>query len=103
MDFTSLDWCLVCGGYEAMALEKSFVTSDKVALREFYRDAAVYTTHSPQAVDEAVVLAFRHRDVLSRNMRVVKRERQDQWRRMRLDLETELHGIKNGRFQLHLD
>jgi glycosyltransferase involved in cell wall biosynthesis len=39
---TRAEHCLVCGGYEAVAVETPLVVSGTNALREFYEDAAVY-------------------------------------------------------------
>lgn len=47
MDFTTLDWCLVCGGYEAISLRRPLITSGTVALRELFGEAAIYSNHSP--------------------------------------------------------
>lgn len=46
--------CLMCGGYEALALSVPLVLSDTEALRHYYGDAAIYTQHAPNAIHQAV-------------------------------------------------
>ena len=61
MDFTNLEWCLVCGGYEAAALDKPLITSNTVALRQLYGQAAFYTSHKPESIAKTITLALKHK------------------------------------------
>jgi len=57
MDFTTLEWCLVCGGYEAISLGKPFVTSDTTALRQLFGEAAIYSNHNPSNIVNCIKMA----------------------------------------------
>ena len=61
VDLTKLENCLVCGAYEAMALEKPLVTSNTVALRRYFTGGTVFVDHKPEAVAEGVRLAYERR------------------------------------------
>ena len=69
VDLTSYDNCLVCGAYEAMALEKPLVTSKTRALQAYFGGAAVFVEHTPMAIAEGVRRAYETRDELRRRIR----------------------------------
>jgi hypothetical protein len=79
IDLTRMDNCLVCGGYEAVALHKPLVTSDTRALRRYFRKGTVYTRHDPQSLAEAIARAVAGRDRLAAEMKDLKRELRDYW------------------------
>lgn len=79
IDFTSLEWCLICGGYEAMALSKPFITSNTVALQEFYEDAAVYSDHSPRSIADAIEKALGRVEVYTSRISVLRERKQFEW------------------------
>lgn len=79
VDLTAMENCLVCGGYEAVALQKPLVTSDTHALRTFFREGAVYTRHDPAAIAEAVRLALERRRELQAKMRRLRRDLERRW------------------------
>jgi glycosyltransferase involved in cell wall biosynthesis len=79
IDLTRMDNCLVCGAYEAVALQKPLVTSDTRALRRYFRKGTVYTRHDPQSLADAIVRAVTHRERLAAEMKELKRELRDHW------------------------
>lgn len=82
LDFTSLEWCLVCGGYEALALGKPFVTSDTEALKEFYEGVAVHCRHTASEIAEAVEFALVSSTRLSKEMATLREKKLKEWRRL---------------------
>ncbi|MCK0105470.1 glycosyltransferase [Marinobacter sp. S0848L] len=52
---TTSEWVVVCGGYEALAVEKPLITSSTTALREFYQGYACHTEPSAQAIANAIL------------------------------------------------
>jgi glycosyltransferase involved in cell wall biosynthesis len=54
VDLTLLDDCLVCGAYEAVAVGRPLVLSDTRALRDYFRQGAVYCGAEPAAIVSAV-------------------------------------------------
>lgn len=47
--------CLQCAAYEALVVEKPFVTSDTPALRRLLGDAAVYVENNAQSIAQGVI------------------------------------------------
>lgn len=50
MDFTKRDWCLVCGGYEAISMGRPLITSGTTALMELFGEVAIYSNHEPSNI-----------------------------------------------------
>ncbi|MBN1780882.1 glycosyltransferase [bacterium] len=67
--------CLQCAAYEAMSVLVPVVVSDTTALRDYFRDAAVYTSHDPEEMAENVKKAMADRDRLIKNMTNLKQKR----------------------------
>jgi glycosyltransferase involved in cell wall biosynthesis len=87
VDLTSREDCLVCGAYEAVALEKPLVTSDTRALREYFRRGAVYSAHDPASLAAAMTEAVLGRERLAQDMASLKAELTGRWNGRRADLE----------------
>ena len=79
MDLTAMPDCLVCGGYEAVALGRPLVTSDTAALRSYFRRGTVYTSHAPVALAAAVEHALGRRSELERQVPVLASELRSDW------------------------
>ena len=69
LDLTTLEDCLVCGAYEALAAEKPLVVSNTAALSEYFGDAVVLTKNTSDAIRESVLEAFTRRDELAQRAR----------------------------------
>jgi glycosyltransferase involved in cell wall biosynthesis len=65
IDLTTLEDCLVCGAYEAIAAGKPLITSGSAALRSYFAEAAVYTAHDPLSIARCVEQAFAERQLLT--------------------------------------
>ncbi|MCP4747048.1 MAG: glycosyltransferase [Desulfobacteraceae bacterium] len=79
MDLTSNEWCLVCGGYEAMALGKAFITSNTVALRNLYKDAAIYVIHDSKDISEKIKFTIENRYQYEKRMLNLKNDFIKEW------------------------
>lgn len=58
MDLTKRDNCLVCGAYEAVALDKPLILSDTRALKEYFDKGCVYVAPSTQSIANGIEEAF---------------------------------------------
>jgi glycosyltransferase involved in cell wall biosynthesis len=65
IDLTTLEDCLVCGAYEALALEKPLVLSRTRALEDYFGAAAVLTNNTPDSITESIHLAHSQRHQLA--------------------------------------
>jgi glycosyltransferase involved in cell wall biosynthesis len=88
VDLTSLENCLVCGAYEAVALEKPLVTSDTAALKQHFRRGTVYTKHTPEGLAAAVDRAVRQRHELVVEMRQLRESLGKEWATAKSLLES---------------
>ena len=79
MDLTSMDDCLVCGAYEAVAAGVPLVTSDTRALRAHFSRGTVYTRHDAASIAAAIVDALDRRDALAHDMRTLAPRLQREW------------------------
>lgn len=68
MDLTTLEDCLVCGAYEALAAGKPLVISKTLALRDYFGNAALLTDNTPEAIIENVERAHSQRHDLARRV-----------------------------------
>jgi hypothetical protein len=73
--------CLVCGAYEAVALQKPLVTSDTSALRSYFSAGTVFTRHEPQAIARAVREALAARTTLTLEMKELQPQLRARWDR----------------------
>lgn len=69
VDLTTHENCLVCGAYEAMALEKPLVTSATTALRHYFTAGAVFVEHRPAAIADGIRRAYEAREQLRAGIR----------------------------------
>lgn len=79
IDFTELDWCLVCGGYEAMAADKPFITSNKKALRDFYTSGTVFCDHGPDNISSAIINVFNNLNKFQNEIKSLKINKNYKW------------------------
>ncbi|WP_419663494.1 hypothetical protein Dvar_37940 [Desulfosarcina variabilis str. Montpellier] len=91
IDFTKLDWCLVCGGYEAVSLEKPFITSDTSALRELYKENVIYCDHKPENIARCIVMACELLKFYEEKVIKYKKQYLVEWGEKFVELENKLN------------
>jgi hypothetical protein len=79
MDFTTAEWTLVCGGYEAISVEKPFITSDKIVLRGYFNKGAVFAGNDHLSISEAIGNLIQRKDEYDREIRALKMEKNEEW------------------------
>jgi glycosyltransferase involved in cell wall biosynthesis len=72
MDLTLREGCLLCGAYEAVALEKPLIISDTRALRSYFSRGCVYVAPSPAAIAAGIREALGRRRSLEQEVRELK-------------------------------
>lgn len=87
MDLTTLDNCLVCGAYEAVAASKPMVLSDTEALRAYFRKGAVFARNDADSIAGAVRQVLADKARLDAEVVALKRELLESWQQQRADLE----------------
>ncbi|MCG3169177.1 MAG: hypothetical protein CALGDGBN_00690 [Pseudomonadales bacterium] len=94
VDLTTRESCLVCGAYEAVALEKPFVISDTKVLREYFPLGGVHVENHASNIVAGIQQVL---DGLTRyraDVRVLKRKIQSEWPR---DFERVTQELERGR------
>jgi glycosyltransferase involved in cell wall biosynthesis len=93
VDLTAMEDCLVCGGYEAVALEKPLVTSDTRALRACFSRGTVFTRHDSTSIAAAIKDALNRRDELGHEMTLLRRDLEAAWEARKPVLMTQLEAL----------
>jgi glycosyltransferase involved in cell wall biosynthesis len=65
MDLTTLEDCLLCGAYEAVAAAKPLVISNTRALADYFGATVVLTENAPEAIAASIQRAHAQRDELA--------------------------------------
>lgn len=93
LDVTRLDDCLVCGGYEAVALEKPLIVTDTPVLRALFSKGTVYTRNSAEDISSAIATAIRDADRLTAEVKDLKHDLQALWAARRAALIRRLNEL----------
>lgn len=79
MDLTTREDCLVCGGYEAVALEQPLILSGTVATRSYFTRGVRYTDNSAADLADAVNEALAKGTRMREELRALKAELVSGW------------------------
>lgn len=64
MVLTTMEDCLNCGAYEAVALGKPMILSDTACLRGYFRQGATYAQSTPASIAHAITEAVQNKNEL---------------------------------------
>lgn len=88
MDLTTMDNCLVCGAYEAIAVQRPLVLSRNDASTELFADFAVFTDNTIGSIVNAIQsLRLRHRQLVA-GMPKATIQFNEQWQRRAQELHA---------------
>jgi glycosyltransferase involved in cell wall biosynthesis len=79
MDFTTAEWTLVCGGYEAISAGKPFITSDKIVLREYFNKGTVFVENNYLEISNGVNTIINNLSQYESEIKVLKDEKNIEW------------------------
>ncbi len=79
MDLTKSEDCLVCGMYEALAVEKSLILSDKKALRDYFNSGAVFTANTPSDIARSINTVLKKKKTICKEIAYIKTIKQKMW------------------------
>jgi glycosyltransferase involved in cell wall biosynthesis len=99
LDLTCRENCLVCGAYEAVAVEKPMVISNTKVLKEHFSKGAVYAGHDQDSIILAIEEGLSRQSELSLGVKALKEELILKWeykRRLLLDKLTLLCKLEGG-------
>jgi len=81
IDLTTRDSCLVCGAYEATALEVPIILSDTPALRSYFHSGVVYTENQASDIAQAILQVKTNYARLKKEIMMLKKELLQNWER----------------------
>jgi glycosyltransferase involved in cell wall biosynthesis len=79
IDLTLMQDCLVCGGYEAVALGKPLILSNTPALKKYFCQGAVYTANNAEEIARAIQGLLENKERLQDEMRILKAQLTSAW------------------------
>jgi glycosyltransferase involved in cell wall biosynthesis len=79
MVLTTDDDSLVCGGFEALAIEKPLILSDTPILTKYFKKGAVFTKTDVKGIVKAVYDALQNKDKLVGDIKILKIEKEEEW------------------------
>lgn len=88
MDLTTLDDCLVCGAYEAVAANTPLILSNSAALQSYFHKGVVFTTNDAESVAHAIEEAVANREHLQLEIAELEQELTISWQKRHQDLEV---------------
>lgn len=74
IDLTTRDNCLVCGGYEAVALEKPGILSDTNVNKEVFGKGFILTKNDSASIKESIYLMLENKALLKTDVLLLKKE-----------------------------
>lgn len=96
IDLTLRDNCLVCGAYEALALNKPIVLSNTIVLKNYFSKGCVYTNPNHTDINQAIMEAIRNIVNLKKDIKILKIEIETQWKEKISELKCILTQIANN-------
>ena len=94
MALTTIDHCMLCGCYEAIAAEKPLITSDKEELTEYFSDM-IYVDNTPHGIADGIKRVFFDIERLEKKVTLLKRKVSVQWEEEYTLLEKTLSSFVN--------
>lgn len=88
MDLTTLEDCLVCGAYEAVAAGTPLISSDTRALRSYFHKGVVFARNDAAGIAAAVEEAIARQQELAVEIAELKGELDKDWKELRNQLEA---------------
>ncbi len=79
MVLVNTDHTMLCGAYEAVAVEKPLITSDWPVLREYFSKGTLYVDNRPVQIERAIGQALKRKHKLSAEMKDLKALIRSRW------------------------
>lgn len=79
IDLTRMENCLVCGAYEAVAVERPAILSDTAAIREHFHRGVIYARNSSADIRQALERMLVDHATLADEIRLLKQDLTQRW------------------------
>jgi glycosyltransferase involved in cell wall biosynthesis len=87
MDLTTRDNCLLCGAYEAVAVGKPIILSDRKVLRESFSKGTLFTNNLSEDIAAKITESLCHLDRLKEEAIEQRVEIEQRWEQRRYEIE----------------
>ncbi len=78
---TKLDYCMLCGCYEAVAAEKPLITSKKKVLMDYFKGAE-FVDNNSREIAEGILKITKNLDIYGNNIKLLKNKIIPNWEQM---------------------
>ncbi len=75
---TKADYCMLCGCYEAVAVEKPLITSDKLVLREYFSQA-VFVENNSESICRGITKVLKNPTYYKKKITAMKMDIKKRW------------------------
>jgi len=93
IDLTTREDCLVCGAYEALAVETPVLLSDTEMLRTTFQDTALYAENNSASISSALEEFFKNQSSHAKTQETAKEDFISRWRDFFEETEKKLTQI----------
>jgi glycosyltransferase involved in cell wall biosynthesis len=100
VDLTNREDCLVCGAYEAVAVEVPLILSDTEALRNYFTEGTVFTKNTTQDLIINISHAIENISCLRAKMKQFKNQLENNWRIIEGNFLLKLEVLCSGQNKL---
>tara|TARA_B110000003_G_C16652238_1_gene534701 strand:- start:2391 stop:3374 length:984 start_codon:yes stop_codon:yes gene_type:complete len=87
---TKRDFTLLYGGRESISLEKPLVISDNRPCKNFFNKGSVFVSNNSRDIANGIMIAKKNKVLLSRQMKILKKEKKDIWDSKIKDLKMKI-------------
>lgn len=92
MDLTTVEHCMVCGAYEAVAAGKPLILSEQKVLRDYFDQGTVFTKNHADSICRSIKTALADQERLCKDMVSLRSRRNIEWQQRWLDFVSLLQG-----------
>lgn len=86
IDLTTREYCLVCGAYEAVAVEKPLILSNTEALKTYFHTGVIYSENDRAALAYAIHKLLLWQNKLTLEINTLKVDLNEKWEQRRQEL-----------------
>jgi len=79
MDLTTDSTSVVAGAFEAVALEQPLIISNWIPLKRYFNKGTLYINNTANDIRQAIMMCTTKKDDLSKEMRLLKMEKINEW------------------------
>ncbi len=92
MVLTKTEYCMLCGCYEAIAAKKPLITSNKMVLKNYFKDA-FFVENNPQCIYDGINTVLKNKDIYNGKIKILSKNLREEWELQFKNLKFEIEKI----------